>query len=126
DLDTGLITGGIYTWYDGDIHRTGASAKVSHFADDFLGSSHDLKFGVQYNQGGTDYIRGVNDLIYSYGGVPAFGYTQFPFHDGGQERSLGVFLDDTIRVGSRLSINAGVRYDNNRASFDPQPILDAN
>jgi hypothetical protein len=127
DLDTGLISGGIYTWYDGDIHRTGATAKVSHFADNFLSASHDLKFGVQYNQGGTDYIRGYNDLIYTYGygtGYP-FGYTQVPFHDGAQERSVGVFLDDTVRVGSRLSLNLGLRYDNNKASFQPHPVLDA-
>ena len=25
------------------------TAKVSHLADDFLGASHDFKFGVQYS-----------------------------------------------------------------------------
>jgi hypothetical protein len=124
DLDTGLVTGGIYTWYDGDIHRTGASAKVSHFADNFLNASHDLKFGVQYSQGGTDYIRGYNDLIYAYSGVPAFGYSQIPFHDGAEERSVGAFVDDTVRMGSRFTLNLGLRYDNDRASFDPHPVLD--
>ena len=29
-----------------------------------------------------------------------------------------------MRAGSRLSLNLGVRYDNNKASFDPHPVLD--
>src|SRR6185436_20484934 len=63
DLDTGEITGGIYSWYDGDIWKTAASAKISHFADDFLGGTHDFKFGFQANDGGADYLFGYNDYI---------------------------------------------------------------
>ena len=43
-------------------------------------------------------MTGYNDYIYTYGGEPAYGYTQLPFHQGGQMRALGVFLDDTFRV----------------------------
>jgi hypothetical protein len=124
DLDTGAITGGIYSWYDGDSWKTALSAKVSHFADDFLGASHDFKFGVQYNTGGSDYITGPNDYIYTYSGVPAYGYTQLPWHEGGTMRALGVFVDDSIRIGSRLTVNAGVRFDNSVAGFDSFPVLD--
>jgi hypothetical protein len=124
DLDTGEITGGIYSWYDGVSEKTAFSGKLSHFADKFLGSSHDFKFGVQYNSGGSDYVLGPNDYIYTYGGVPAYGYTQLPFHQGGRMRNLGVFLDDTIRVGSRLSVNAGVRYDHSKAYFPEFGLLD--
>ncbi len=126
DVDTGLITGGVYSWYDGSINRTGASVKISHFADKFLGGSHDFKFGVQYNQGGRDYIIGTNDYIYTYSlsGYPSFGYTQLPWHNGGKERSTGIFVDDTYRIGSRLSLNIGVRFDHARASFDSFPALD--
>ena len=73
DLDTGEITGGIYSWYDGESWKTAVSAKVSHFADDFLGGSHDFKFGVQSTSGGSDYVIGYNDYIRTYGGVPAYG-----------------------------------------------------
>ena len=124
DLDSGLITGGIYSWYDGSINRTGASVKISHFADKFLGGSHDFKFGLQYNQGGRDYVIGNNDYIYTYSGYPSFGYTQLPWHNGGKERSTGIFVDDTYRIGSRLSLNLGVRFDHARASFDSFPALD--
>ena len=86
DLDTGQITGGIYYWYDGTSEKTAASFKVSHFADNFIGGSHDFKFGVQYNTGGHDYLTGYNDYIYTYSGTPGYGYTQLPFHIGGHMR----------------------------------------
>jgi hypothetical protein len=73
DLDTGEVTGGIYSWYDGDVWKTAASAKVSHFADDFLGGSHDFKFGVQCSDGGADYCERYNDYVRTYSGVPAYG-----------------------------------------------------
>ncbi len=124
DFDTGQITGGIYSWYDGVSEKTAFSGKVSHFADKFMGASHDFKFGVQYNSGGSDYILGPNDYIYTYGSEPAYGYTQLPYHQGGRMRNLGVFVDDTIRVGARLSVNAGVRYDYSKAYFPEFGILD--
>ncbi len=56
-LDTGQITGGIYYWYDDKTYQATASVKVSHFADNFLGASHDFKFGVQYVNGGVHDAR---------------------------------------------------------------------
>ena len=68
--------------------------KVSHFADNFLGGSHDFKFGVQYNSGGSDYKLGYNDYIYFYeyedGSRYGYGYTQTPFNQGGEMRAFGV------------------------------------
>jgi hypothetical protein len=125
DLDTGEITGGIYSWYDGDIWKTAASAKVSHFADKFLGGSHDFKLGVQFNDGGADYLVGYNDYIRTYGGAPyyAYGYLA-PAHTAGSTRGLGVFFDDSFRVTDRLTLNLGVRYDYAKASYDSYDILD--
>ena len=125
DLDTGLVTGGIYSWYDGDIWKTAASAKVSHFADDFLGGSHDFKFGVQFNDGGADYVGGYNDYIRTYSGVPSYGYGYLvPGHVAGSTRGIGFFFDDAFRVNDRLTINVGLRYDYNKAFFDSYPLLD--
>jgi outer membrane receptor protein involved in Fe transport len=125
DLETGQITGGIYSWYDGKSNKTGVNAKVSHFADDFMGGSHDFKFGVQYNQGGGNYTQAYNDYIYTYGGVPAYGYTQLPFKQNGQMKNVGFFFDDTFRLGERLTLNLGVRYDHSKGSLPDAPVLDA-
>jgi hypothetical protein len=124
DLDSGLITGGVYSWYDGTSTKTAGSVKLSHFADDFMGGSHDFKFGVQYNTGGHDYLEGYNDYIYTYSGTPAYGYTQLPFHLGGHMNNIGVFADDSFRVTKRLTLNVGLRYDHSVASFPAFDIVD--
>jgi Carboxypeptidase regulatory-like domain len=123
DLDTGRITGGVYSWYDGDSWKTGFNGKLSHYADSFLGGSHDVKLGVQYGEGGSNYVTGYNDYIYTYGTTPAYGYTQLPFHHGGEMRTMGVFADDTYRLG-RVTLNLGLRYDHSRALFTDQPAVD--
>jgi hypothetical protein len=124
DLESGEITGGIYSWYDGKSTKTGVNVKVSHFSDNFIGGSHDFKFGVQYNQGGGNYTVAPNDYIYTYGGVPSYGYTQLPYKQNGQMKAIGVYADDTFRIGSRLALNLGLRYDYSRASLPASPILD--
>ena len=123
-LDTGEVSGGIYYFYDGSNWKTAFSGKVTHYADNFLGGNHEIKLGVQYNSGGSDYFFGYNDYIYTYGGVPQDGYTQLPHASGGQMRGLGVYADDTLRIGSRLTLNLGVRYDYSKAYFKPQPVYD--
>ena len=115
DLDTGQITGGIYSWHDGDSWRTGFNGKLSHFADKFLGGSHDFKLGVQCSgEGGSDYVTGYNDYIYTYGTTPAYGYTQLPFHQGGVMKTLGFFPDDTYPAGPARGAQRG-------RSLRPQP-----
>ena len=119
DLDTGQITGGIYSWYDGKSAKTAISGQVTKFADNFLNGHHDLKLGVQYNSGLGEYTYGLNDYIYTYGATPAYGYTQLPFTQGGRMKTFGVFADDAYQVG-RATINVGVRYDNSKAYFAAQ------
>lgn len=125
DLDTGNITGGISYWYEGKSFKTAFAGKVTKYADNFLGAQHDFKVGVQYNSGGGENLYGPNDYIYTYGGVPDYGYTQNPYWQGGRMRGLGVYADDTVRVG-RLTLNIGVRYDANRGYFNDFPLLDQN
>ena len=141
DLDTGLVTGGIYYWYDDKTYQATASAKVSHFADSFLGASHDFKFGVQYVNGGVrDAVVGNNDLIYTYNASydytdyygntttttyrAAYGYQYQPYAYGGTTSGIGLYVDDTVRVNDRLTLNLGLRYDRNVARTTDVDILD--
>ncbi|MBM3782148.1 MAG: TonB-dependent receptor [Acidobacteria bacterium] len=125
DLDTGNITGGISYWYEGNSFKTAFAGKVTKYADNFLGAQHDFKVGVQYNSGGGENLNGPNDYIYTYGSTPAYGYTQNPYWQGGRMRGLGVYVDDTVRVG-RLTLNLGVRYDYNKGYFNAFDLLDRN
>jgi len=130
DLDTGFISGGHYYWYDLQPERTTINAKISHFADDFLKSGdHDFRFGVQYNESEAGGIYGYNDLILTYSLTDptyGYGYTRVPFSYSGNTEAIGFFVDDTWRVTGRLTLNLGLRYDNNRAFSKAQQELDEN
>jgi hypothetical protein len=119
DLLSGEVTGGIVLWYDLKIRRTGLSAKLSHYADQFLGGSHDFRFGVQYTTGGSEIVQGYNDYVYTYGAAPLYGLASSPFETGGFNEGVGVYVDDTYRLGRRLSLNLGLRFDTNNAYYDP-------
>ncbi len=128
DLDTYYRYGGWYYFYDLEPTRTTVNAKVSHLADEFLGASHDFRFGVQYNESSAGGLYGYNDLILTYSiSYPGFGYgySRAPFSYSGNTEALGVFVDDTVRVNDRLTLNFGVRYDQNRAFSEAQAELDA-
>ena len=127
DIDTGFISGGHYYWYDLGPSRTTLTAKVSHLADNFLGASHDFRFGVQYSQAGAGGLVGYNDLIYTYSQTdPSYGYgiAYTPFSYSGDTRALGVFVDDTVRLSDRLSLNVGLRYDYQKAFSAERDQLD--
>ncbi len=129
DLDTGDLSGGHYYWYELEPSRTSVNAKVSHLSDDFLGGSHDFRFGVQYNESEAGGVYGYNDFIltYDYGGTQyGYGYTRVPFSYSGNTEAIGAFVDDTWRVNDRLTVNLGVRYDSNDAFSKAQDELDAN
>jgi hypothetical protein len=127
DIDTGFISGGHYYWYDLGPKRTTLTGKISHLADDFLGASHDFRFGVQYSGAQAGGIVGYNDLIYTYNeSNPGYGYgiAYTPFSYSGDSRAFGVFLDDTVRVNDRLSLNIGARFDYQKAFAAERPQLD--
>jgi outer membrane receptor protein involved in Fe transport len=132
DLDTGLRTGGIYYWYDDTAVQLGASAKLSHFADDFLGGSHDFKFGVQWLHGGVkDGVAGYNDTVFTYDYTDYYGYTYKvaygydyrPFSYGGFTDGIGLFFDDAFRLNERLTLNLGLRFDHNNATIPDLAVL---
>jgi outer membrane receptor protein involved in Fe transport len=127
DVDSGFITGGHYYWYELQPSRTTVTGKISHLADDFLGASHDFRFGVQYSSASAPGLVGYNDVIYTYSQTyPDYGYgiAYTPFSYSGDTRALGVFFDDTIRVSDRLSLNVGVRYDYQKAFSAERDQLD--
>ncbi len=127
DLDTGQISGGHYYWYDLFPERTTINTKVSYLADNFLGGSHDFRFGFQYNDSEAGGIYGYNDLVLTYSqSYPGYGYgyTRAPFSYSGNAEGVAVFVDDTWRVNDRLSVNLGVRYDKNDAFSKAQQELD--
>ena len=127
NLDTGEITGGTYEWFDGDIFKTAIDGKLTHYAEDFLGGNHDFKFGVQWSRGGANGIFGLNDLVYTYeydGYTYAYGYKYGYYAYSGVATNLGVWVDDSVRINDRLTLNLGLRFDRKRASVDDLVVKD--
>ncbi len=123
DCSTGpcLYTGGPDYWYDLDEKSTSATVALSHYADNWLGGSHDFKFGVQYLRAGRENaIVGYTDWFALYlddnGDEYVFGTDYNPFSYGGIANNRSVFFDDTFRVNDRLTLKLGARYDYDRAS----------
>jgi len=124
------------TYYGDDYLRKKALASVSltHFADDLLGASHELKFGGEFEQTiyGLDRYKGIN-----YGDNPYYTYWRDynagdkyyystskregrlrmrPFAERGvvwkydNTRRFSAFAQDSI-VSGKLAINVGLRFD---------------
>ena len=129
DGATGQISGGHYYWYTYDADRTTITGKITHHADEFLGASQDFHFGVQYNQAGVSGIYGYNDFVYTYlegGQTYGYGNVRQPFSYGARIRNIGAFVDDTVRIGERVTLTLGVRVDYSKAFSPAQEELDDN
>jgi hypothetical protein len=104
-----------YPW-NYETWRQQFNAKMSYYADNFLGSEHDFRFGVQFSRGSAFTNVGLGptgSYLYHYGDY-FYRAQQDPYQYGGESRDLGFFLDDTIRASDRVTINAGVRADFNK------------
>jgi hypothetical protein len=90
-------------------------AKATHYAEDFLSAQHEFKFGVQIARGdaATNVSAGPNGTYtYSYYGY-YYQVRQDPYQYGGISWDRGIFLDDTVTVSDKLTLNLGVRFDFN-------------
>ena len=132
NIDDGSQSGG-YSWYDiFKQSRTEVKAKVSHFANDWLGADHDFKFGVQYVDGshsvhggyvpGPNYPGGVRYYV-NGDGSPYGIITGTTYNIGGQFKETAAFVEDVITVGNRVTVSAGVRMDSVRGLSQDVPDL---
>ncbi|OGD36183.1 MAG: hypothetical protein A2V45_10850 [Candidatus Aminicenantes bacterium RBG_19FT_COMBO_58_17] len=109
---------------------------LNYFNDTFLNVSHDIKFGVEYNDRGTDSSSHTPGNVYLYQnfnyetldpdgtGTPKLvpGIQQWNIYRGYYEsyhmNSWDVFFSDTITTG-RLTVLLGLRYDDQNPRYDP-------
>jgi outer membrane receptor protein involved in Fe transport len=109
-------SGGLWYPWDYKTWRQQFNVKVTTYAEDFLASQHDVRFGVQFSRGSAFTNRGIGPngtYAYNYYGYTYRAYSD-PFQYGGESRDLGFFLDDTVTVNDRVTLNLGVRGDFNK------------
>ena len=110
----------VYPW-EYETWRNQFDVKMTHFVEDFLGGDHDFRFGVQFNQGVAETAvapgpDGYYVYRYEYYGTPYYyRYEHQPYIYGGEQDAISAFVDDTWRVGDKLTLNLGVRYDRHDA-----------
>jgi outer membrane receptor protein involved in Fe transport len=129
-----VYTGGVWYPWTYDTSTDQFSASVSHFADDFLHGDHDFKFGVQASKGEASTLLGVSasGTYYYHYSYDYYGYTydyfvkgeQVPYFYGNEQEATSVFVDDSWAVNDRLTLNLGLRYDNQKGIIPSFPRLD--
>ena len=101
--------------------RDQVNANLTHYADNFLGASHEFKFGVEYERSvadsyetatGQDPDGLVKITVIPFGPMyAAYGWTGYTFHWKPQVDRIAGFVQDNIQIGKKLNVNLGVRYD---------------
>jgi hypothetical protein len=127
DWDTGEVFGGMWSemWLWIEV-RHQAHANFSYFAEDFLGGDHEFKIGAQYYHGDSRYPTGYPGEGYFYDGYgyPYYFYQRDVWYCGSAEDSFGAFVDDSWKIGDRLTLNLGFRFDFINAYVPELPIMD--
>lgn len=112
-------SGGVLYPFDYTTSRNQLQAKATTYAEHFLKSQHEFKFGVQYSHGVAETTTGLGPngvYTYSYGGY-LYQAVQAPLQYGGISNDLGFFVDDTATVNKHLTLNLGIRYDHDAGSI---------
>jgi len=113
-----------WPWF-ATLTRNQANATFSHFAEDFFGGNHEFKLGVQFNRGTMDSIGGYGGgkWYYDWNGEPYHLYAMDTNRYGGTVVNVGGFVDDSWKIGQRLTINLGLRFDHHNAYIQPFPLM---
>ncbi len=121
---------------DEDNGRHEIDASLTYYADEFLGASHNLKIGMEYENTWSLFIgRYTGDDAGFIGIYPYYGYTYvygwtYDAHLDVEIKRISAFVQDDIQIGDRLNLNLGLRWDNaklddlygpgSRATKDPR------
>jgi hypothetical protein len=109
------------------IRRTTVKATLNHYRPGFLGNDHQWKTGVQIERGGHQaplIIPGGTQYI-DNDGRPFQTISRAPSMEAGAFRGIAAFVSDAIAIGDRWTVNAGVRFDRNRAFSPDVHAIDA-
>jgi len=126
DEYTDILSGGAdhFTYWNNAKFQV--NTDVSYYAENFMGGSHDFKIGVQFTRGLSHPKGGWpgNKEYLDWDGEPNIMFEQNTHHYGGFTTSIGVFADDSLKIGDRLTINAGVRFDHSNCDIPAWPRMD--
>ena len=108
--------------------RTTVKATVSHYRAGWLGGDHEWRMGAQVDRGehrAVAILPTGASSVYQKWGVVRQRTKQAPNNSGGRFVTAAVFVSDAVRLGGRVTINPGLRFDHSRAISQDVPEFDA-
>jgi hypothetical protein len=107
--------------------RTTVKATVSHYRAAWFGGDHEWRMGVQVDRGEHRAVAvlptGASSVYRN--GVLRQRTLQAPANSGGRFVTAALFASDAVRLGGRVTINPGLRFDHSRAISQDVPEFDA-
>ena len=117
DRVTGLSSGAPQQIGGLTLIRTTAKATLTHYQPGVFAADHQWKVGAQMEKGehqqGLVIPTGVRFV--DNNGQPFQAVSRVPAVNAGQFITAAAFASDSLTVGDRITINAGVRFDHSRA-----------
>src|SRR5262249_11937559 len=106
--------------------RTTAKATLTHYHRGLLKANHEWKVGTQVEKGlhTTSQIIPTGVRFIDDNGKPFRAVSRSPSINGAQFISTAFFATDAMTIGGRLTVNAGVRFDKNRAIIQDLRAVD--
>ena len=123
-------TGNFWGPWDAYRNRNQANLSVSHHAEDFLGGSHDFKFGVEWERSpsrtyarpaGKD-VEGNWASYYDYDGEPYAKGILTEYDVRPINKRLAAYVQDSWSIGEKLVINPGIRFNIWRGELEGDPL----
>ena len=107
--------------------RTTVKATVTHYRAAWFGGDHEWRMGAQLDRGEHRAVAVLptgESSVYR-NGVLRQRTLQAPANSGGRFVTAAVFVSDAVRLGSRVTVNPGLRFDHSRAISQDVPEFDA-
>ena len=107
--------------------RTTVKATLSHYRAAWFGGDHEWRIGAQVDRGehrAVSILPTGKSFVYR-NGVLTQTTEQAPNNSGGRFVTAALFVSDAIRLGGRVTINPGLRFDHSRAISQDVPEFDA-
>ena len=107
--------------------RWTAKATISRYRTALLGTDHEWKIGGQVERGEHRSLRVVpTGVRFVYiNGRPSQSISIPPSNAGGRSMTTGVFLTDSVTLANRVTVSAGLRFDQGHAISQDLRALDA-
>lgn len=112
DVDEGYYGVNGYYFYNADRVRHQANASVTKYASGFAGT-HNLKFGAEWERSYVKSELGYPGGFYvlAYSGLPLYASITDGYLKDNINNRLTAFAQDSWQIGSRFTLNPGVRFD---------------